>query len=55
LALFFAGFNRIGDQINIDEKLHEDIVFDSGGSAIYGLVCSGQAELQSHGQELSDE
>jgi hypothetical protein len=35
------------------EKLHEDSVFDSGRSGLYGIFCGGQAELQKDWQELS--
>jgi hypothetical protein len=52
---FSLALNRIGDQINIDETLRENIVFDFGRSDVHGLICSGQAKLQGHGQELSDE
>jgi hypothetical protein len=42
-------------KINIDEELHENLVFDFGRSDVHGLFCGGQAKLQGHRQELSDE
>jgi hypothetical protein len=44
-----------GEQNNIDENLHENLVFDFGRRAVHGLFCSGQTELQQNRQELSDE
>jgi hypothetical protein len=45
----------LSNKISIDEEFHENPVVDSNGSDVHGLFCGGQAELQGHGQELSDE
>ncbi len=37
------------------EELHENLVFDSGGSDLHGRVRGGQAELQKDRQKLPDE
>jgi hypothetical protein len=42
-------------KIKAYEKLHENPVFDSGGSDLHDSVCGGQAELQKDRQELSHE
>jgi hypothetical protein len=46
---------NIAQRIKPYEKLHENSVFDSGGSNVHGLFCSRQAELQKERQELSHE
>ena len=40
---------------DVDEKLHENLVFNSGRSDLHGRFRGGQAELQKDRQELSDE
>jgi hypothetical protein len=37
------------------EKLHENLVFDSGRGGLHDIFCGGQAELQKDRQELSHE
>jgi hypothetical protein len=54
-ALLLLAFIHKANKINIDEKLHENIVFDSGCSGLHGFIRGRQAELQKDRQELSDE
>jgi hypothetical protein len=52
---FLLALGDIANQNQSDEQLYESPVFDFGRGGLHGLVRGGQAELQGHGQELSDE
>jgi len=43
------------DQIKGNEELLENSVVDLNGSYVHDRVRGGQAKLQGHGKELSDE
>jgi len=40
---------------DVDEKLYQNPVFDSGRRGLHHIFCGGQAELSQDRQELSDE
>jgi len=49
---YYASYRN---KITAYEKLRENLVVDSGCCNVHDSICGGQAELQSHGQELSNE
>jgi len=52
---FFASATIHRGQDQSYEGLHENLVFDSGGSDLHSRFRGGQAELQNERQKLPDE
>ena len=53
--LILLAIAALMDQNKGNEELLENFVVDFNGNHVHDRVCGGQAELQGHGQELSDE
>jgi hypothetical protein len=53
--LILLAIAALRDQNKGNEELLENFVVDFNGNHVYDRVRGGQAKLQGHGQELSDE